>query len=723
MVDIKISELSNVASGQLTDLFEISRNIGGGLFESYSLRYHELIHSILGQQVITVGATGAITTTIKDAVDLAISKSPSVTNPITIIVQPGTYSEDPIVIPSYVSITGLDGSKVTLIDALDPNNIMFTMSINSSLKGMRLTGANGVNGVAVKSTTGSADSILTDIAIRNCTKAVYSSGVASAIRCYQCTLLTSSGTSEYGVLADDGGVILLVSSIVRIAGTGIINYGICAKGVNSKITASTCQLTGVQNALCVDDGGTIDSNSLFIKNSTYALRIENNGNDSIINCFATDITNAFIYDIFIESITGEINYSGKVDVTKRSIVSGGSFNCVGLTNNPQGTYLTGEVSVEENLDVGFPGTTTLGLDVGLDVGEGGSYDQDEQGNPIVEYWQYDASSPSGSRFTRYANNAGTQLTDNGDAIIVGSKFPFSTARIDINVIANLGGNSIVVEHWNGATWTEDQISVYKKTDMIHRGNVLFQNVETQYVEVGTKINDDWVNDQNFLDEVPDWDVGFNMYPIRFRNNGGSLVTGMEFDSGKVRGDDFDITEAKVTVNWGRYRGTETIVVPSYEMNPDTVKVPDPATITYSPHIKNTALSKCSDTKIAAMSYLQIIPDWADTSSGINLSVLMYSSDATAGNVNIIVRYLPLSPGLVLDGSATDYSTSLIVPAPGVAESIFATSNLFDISVFNPRQGFIISLERDATGANPLDTYVGDIVIIGVTMQWTRKIVG
>ena len=49
MTDVKISELSNVASAQYSDdYFEISRNLGAEGYESRKIRYGDLLHSIQG---------------------------------------------------------------------------------------------------------------------------------------------------------------------------------------------------------------------------------------------------------------------------------------------------------------------------------------------------------------------------------------------------------------------------------------------------------------------------------------------------------------------------------------------------------------------------------------------------------------------------------------------------------------------------------------------------
>ena len=116
MVDIKISQLTNVSSSQLTDLFEISRNLGGGSFESHSLTYRDLLHSIVGDNIITVDSDSSDATSIEDAISQANAKVPSSTNPVVILVQPGVYTENnPLTVPDYVSIIAFGDSNTTSI--------------------------------------------------------------------------------------------------------------------------------------------------------------------------------------------------------------------------------------------------------------------------------------------------------------------------------------------------------------------------------------------------------------------------------------------------------------------------------------------------------------------------------------------------------------------------------------------------------------------------------
>ena len=726
MVDIKISELSNVASSQLTDLFEVSRSLGNGAWESRSLEYHDLMHSIVGERVITVGSIGADATTIEDAIDQVnnhIGGAPSSSSPAVIMIQPGVYTEPSLVVPAYVSVVGIGGSKSVLVTSDDPDNVMFTMGFNSSLVGMGIQDATGASGKGVYVPSGTFDCLVRDVVVRNCYTGFHITSTAAACRAYDCNIVSFSGAMGYGILADNGGTATFSDLVVRIAGAGTITNGVCAQGVGTTLNISTFRIANCTNGLCADDGGHTNTDSGFIDECTNAMKIGSTGSNSSLESYATSITNAVDCDVLIESATGEINFSGKMDYNKRSIVGGGTFNSIGMDETNEILKLTGKANIENSVNIGIPGAYTDNLNIGLDVGEGGSYLTDHFGVEIVEYWQYDDSAASGSKFARYANNAGTQLTDEDDAIIVASKYPFSACRMNVNVAANVGSNSFVAEHWNGATWVEDSVCGYKKSDLASRANIIFQNVETQYVETGTGINDDWVSDINVLNQIPDWDTGIDMYPLRFRNNGGSLTTAMEFDSGKVRGDDFDISDSQKIVNWGRFRKTETVVKTPNEMTPDSVNPTITEDTQFSPNITGTFIAKYTDATLCSMNFRQVIPDWADTSSGVTMLIRMYPSNANAGNVNMVVRYVNLENTLTLDGLNTEMSTSLIGAVSGTANQVFEITNNLDISGFFPDYKFIVAIERDATAGNPLDTYVGDVTIVGVLLTWTRKIVG
>jgi len=66
------------------------------------------------------------------------------------------------------------------------------------------------------------------------------------------------------------------------------------------------------------------------------------------------------------------------------MVSGSHFYSYGIDRSTRRLKITGESNIEEKVDIGYPGIDFTST--GLDVGEGGSYVVDEQGNNIVEYF-------------------------------------------------------------------------------------------------------------------------------------------------------------------------------------------------------------------------------------------------------------------------------------------------------------------------------------------------
>ena len=726
VVSAKISQLSNVSSSELTDLFEISRYTGGIYpYESRSVGYHDLLHSIMGNTItVEPSGTGSDASTIGDAIVHATELSPSADNPVSILLLPGVYTEDALTVPNYVSIKSIGGQKTSIVKPSSNGITLFNVSnVNVTLEGFRIDGDGKTGIVAVKSTGMGHPSCL-NVNIRNVSTGFWATGSTSAMTLASCSVIPFSGVTAYGIRVEDGANVSINDLIIRIAGTGAIDYGIYVDGEDTICNVSTYRIDNATDGLYVNNGALCNTDSGFFEDCTNSLRIGPDGSDSTILCFGSSIIGSATYDALVESITGNLNFTGRMDYRKRSIASGSTFDSIGIGTLRKIIQLTGKTFIENGLFVGTPGLYTLGNEVELELGEGGSYVLDQYGTEIVEYWKYDNSAASGTRFERYANNAGTQLTDENDAIVVGSKFPFSAVTIDVNTAANVGGNSIAVEHWNGASWTSDSVATYKKSDFTHRANNFFQNVETQYVETGTGINSTWSSDEDILDNIPSWDAGIDMYALRFRNNGGSLVTAMEFDNGKVRGDDFDITVSKKTVNFGGFRQIDYKIIPVTNFVSNAVNPPSSTTVSISANISNALQTTFTDGNVSAVTFQELIPIWADTSSGVILSVGFAPKDATAGTVEFKVRYVPITTATtILDGTNTEYVASLTASSPGVTNKTASTLYKFDISSFSPGDLFAVSIERDARVSNPVDTYAGDVYLFGVSLVWTRKIIG
>ena len=725
-MDIKLSELGSVDSAQLTDLFEISRAIGGGYYESRSMSYQAILDSIHGLRTVTVNQSGtADYSTIKDALAYASTIATS-TNPITVVVYPGTYLEDnPLVIPDYVSIQSFGGQFTTAVGALNAD-VIFQCGYRSIVKGITVqavasAGYIGTTGFYITKPLG----VIEDCIVVNCENGVWSDGVladSTVILDFAVLNFTTSKVVR-GYYATDNSRLVIKTSLTNSANpSNLIDYGLYCD--NAIIYCSATNFSECDIAIYCDNGGVIELNSAYIYDGNKGLVIGSNGSNSDINANGVEIASTVSDEhVTIESITGHIDLIGSYESYKRSIVSGGAFHSLAQDNSTMGSTLIGNTKVENRFDIGIPAKRELGLDIGVDIGTGEAYLKDRFGGDVVEYWTYDASAVSGSRFTRMANNAGTILADNGDALIVGGRYDYSSLMVDISQAANLGSASIVTEHWDGSNWVEHYVATYNRSDFTHRQNDFFQNIETQYIEHGTDVYDDWASADNVLDEIPSWDLGTDMYAIRFRNNGGSLVTPAIISNGKVKADNFSVQVSGEAVSWGRNRISEAVTVEASAWDPDSTNPPSFVDVIVTSNISLTNHPSFLNNSLCKASVFTKVPLWADTSTPLTVNAGMFcpTSDISADS-NFTLRVAIIKNGLVI-GNVSEEIYSVTTTMSGVANKIQQLSQEINIQEIQPGWNLLIGLERDSTVGNPLDAFTGDIVFMALQLVYTRKIIG
>ena len=132
------------------------------------------------------------------------------------------------------------------------------------------------------------------------------------------------------------------------------------------------------------------------------------------------------------------------------------------------------------------------------------------------------------------------------------------------------------------------------------------------------------------------------------------------------------------------------------------------------------LANFADGQVSSISIESFIPEWADISTEMTFDIFMYPLDATAGNVNLTIRYAEITSTFVFDGTAAEVTGSMISAVPGVMKQRFTLTGDFDLSVFPPGTKFMVSVERDATAGNPLDTYGNGVVLTLAQEVWSRK---
>jgi hypothetical protein len=114
------------------------------------------------------------------ALTAASALTPTISNPVMIMLFPGTYSEStPLVVPEYVSITATAATPAHVFirpTAPAPSSAVFTLSGNTRMSGFTVDGFDGTSGYAtvgldcIGGTTYSLD-IVTNMGVNNCTTA------------------------------------------------------------------------------------------------------------------------------------------------------------------------------------------------------------------------------------------------------------------------------------------------------------------------------------------------------------------------------------------------------------------------------------------------------------------------------------------------------------------------------------------------------------------------
>ena len=665
-------------------------------------------------QFVIVAKSGGDYTNIASALSDPKITGATALLPALIQVFPGIYNESPFIMPDFVKIIG-HGRQTILRPSGALAGAFITLGAEGYLSNLSLDG-NGNGGVGSIGVLHNIAGVVeaTELFVEDFETGIKTDGAGANFRCHFTRVGQGANEDTLTCYETINGGILNISDAICSGGTTAIGL----KADNGIMYLSTIRTFGCTDAIFCTNNGDIHGDGIIITGSNVnALHTGSVGTLNQMRLNSTHIHQSIGQDIRSDSSVAHFVLLGLLYNTgKRSIASGTHFEVTSFDGRSDIIRNSGEFIFEQKGDIGIPGKFS-----GLDVGEGGSYDTDENGAKIVEYWSFDNSLASGSKFTKFVNNAGTQLADQDDAIYIGSKFAFSALRLNILTAMNPGANSITVEYWNGSTWATVSKAVYEKNNLIHRANVMFENIETQYIEHSLDIYIDWTIANDVLDQIPDSTLGVDMYWIRYRNTGGALTTATIFDSGKVRGDDFDVTSAKINVNWGRNRVVENILKEQGLFNAAT-NSPANNDINLSANITLDGVSNSfSATALDQLTTITHIPLWVDTSTDLKIKILGFGTDTDTGDIEYEVILVKHKNGDAIDsGSLVEIASNVIAAYNGTIGEQQSYIITIPIETFSPDDNLAILVKRDATAGNIDDTYTGAFTIISIDFEYTRK---
>lgn len=352
------------------------------------------------------------------------------------------------------------------------------------------------------------------------------------------------------------------------------------------------------------------------------------------------------------------------------------FSVVALTTISDTSIITtgtitadGDILLRGKLDVGQPGSSG-----GLDVGEGGSYTMNSSGDTIVQAFTYNASAPSGSRFTELTLDASnTFLNESGDRIYVGSTLKFWAVRFETTTGSS--GEVMEILYYNGSIMRESHYMGFLKDSATSVGqDILNQTAEKEYITWDHEIDTSWVSADNILDVIPNGDS--DMYWVALEIPVGGMATPPVVDEIKVRGTDFDIVSgASYPVFWGQARVEKHAPIAL-----TVAKIPGGVTTAVIDiDAAHQQIVFDFDSAGDKLSFFWTLPEAIDTSSNLHITLDYIADTSDTYDLNLSVK--KLTEGTVIgSGVATDFQfTTAIVAVAG--DTVYNTVSIGeDISI-------------------------------------------
>jgi len=419
------------------------------------------------------------------------------TNGDTVIVRPGEYDEEELVVPQGVSLVSEGGWEVTIIGKAPATASRDIVELNqdSFIDGFSINVPQGsLNGIIASNSSGTSTA-------NNIT--FYGNGGAG-----------SSGT---GLFKTGGGKLIGIS--IRVEGGGMSNCLKVDSGTLALEGVHVPQSTGdIDNVLLVTtSGGTNAGRAQMVgfncgnTNVTNAIRTEggSSGVIPVAKIFTPNIansTNALSASGDYEEINllggslENVTYSVKVDLTGTGIDA--SYR---ITSNHQPNYIyppavayTAEFGLDftqESTDVFNSSKNLFGLDqmslgfaergTEMNVGRGAPstvgmkiFTTDNTASSVSDGGNFidvtdDAESKEGSTITFQSGGTGTTILFTTRRVSSDLTTPLKFYGLDINVLQKKVGGDYVFEYWNGTEWKRDLWHIHSEDLGYSYGNDLF----------------------------------------------------------------------------------------------------------------------------------------------------------------------------------------------------------------------------------------------------------
>jgi len=713
MADLSTSQLSEITTLGSSDLLNISKDLGGGSFESNKISI-ENAGKYIGtnpERIIYVAKNGNDTTgtgsfqnpylTIKEA--LANITDNSAVNRYEISVAPGVYSEDnPIQMKPWVAIKGserpstsVNAANVTsnlfvaastpvcslsslalgnvtsgyLLEVSTPTSIVIDRCIfQESDNGILISHASAnvtANDVQLRSDSGTMDKgiemtagflSINNFRVRgqgNVTTVLDVSGSDSL--CSLNSFYTNSNNVTNAIYVSNGADVTVIGG--RITGDLGDRIGTALRviGTNSRCDAISVYVQHADYGIFIDDGALANASSFIIDLCDIGIYFDTIGNAKV-EFNGGSVRQSLTWDVNIQNSSHTLLASG-CTIDENSLNLNGALVSMCHVSDNEGDEGTG---IKGELHVGSPEKPSETC-----LGEGDSYTRGmnvlttdstatstTDGGNLTDVSSA-AQSPSGSTFSFQGTSANHTILIGSEIVNASSSDVVKTWGIKVlqsTAAVEVTPKSFVFEYWNGTNWTEFNVMTTNSSLYYRYANEVFiRSNISEHIRFGLTEND----------IGSDWAKktinGKNLYWTRIRINT-TITTAPVFQQFKISNSRFEANSDGTNTFHGlsRFRRTITstgnVFGESGGVTDSNVSVGSGGIPTgWTHNIKNSKLNGVGD----ALYYQIDIPKGIDTSQPLILNLKYQPSTSGAStDGSIIVSVLPVEAEGVLEADPT-----------------------------------------------------------------------
>lgn len=654
-------------------------------------------------RTIQVAKSGTDYTTIADGITAASGLTPSATNPVTILIYPGTYTEVALTLPEYVSLVAVGETGSTILVPSVVDSPFLTLSGSQIVQGLLFSGATGSDGIAIQLVTASKEATLLDCAARNCGTAFLVSASGAILNCSLCTADASGGNPITTAFYCAGGALMnVVGCQAKGDGTDLITYGYRCEESISKLKLRNIHAYYCTTGIYASNEGQIEG-SASCDSCVTSVSMVSSTPHTEISLTRGEIIDSTSWDINLTSVTdGIFNFSGLADETKISIPDAFSNWSIAIIDNNDihhGYKILGYISIGSK---NYPSKAFFGC--GSPYFDGITILSNSAGEGGI--WVDNTAAAKYKDVTTFSILQGTAV-DN--CAYFGTDEPFSGLEYGITTAMDPGTGLIIAEYWNGTAWTQFRTMSYEPV----------YPYDQYAISAFTRVNDP--ERLNFTSIAEDMETkllnGHTKYWARVRVTA-AITTVPVASWARALPSSTYLDEYGHSIYSGIARQSKTIPWHRNLMDPITGADPNNANLYVSTNItlSGDAVS-LADGAVDAKGGAFKVPYGLDTSNPVILTIAWYT-DGVTGNAELEVTHADIKNGSVINGSLSDTTISHIIPAATTAYALAVET--FEIPVYNlvPGEFKAIKLKRDATNGNPDDTLNDDVFVLDATLSGT-----